>query len=413
MPFAGDEDAARAAIENLRRLRIGPGDELIVADNTPGGTFPDCGSGIRVVPATHERSPFHARNAGAEHAEKQWLLFIDADCRPIPDLLDEYFRPVPSAACGLVAGAVVPTPDQAGLAPRYARARGHLQSDWHAQVRPGWPYPSGITGNMLVRAVAWRGIGGFQEGIVDGGDIEFCWRLQDAGWELERRPKASVEHMHVTTLAATARQAHRHAAGRRWINHRYPGSFPPPALIRPLLRSAAGAVVWTLTGRFERALFKLIDARWFWADFRGYMLGDNRARPVLGAAEEAALMESFPTRGDPELESRVQVEALSRPVEVDNEAVRRLRINYAEDDPPLARLGALLRCAFLHPLRTARLARSRRLAILAPVALRLRNASRASVGDVEAGDRAAIAMLGGIEWSGSIPPGRGRGLTPR
>ena len=62
----------------LNRL---PGDETIVADNTPGGMPGDLlPTSARVVRAAAERSAYHARNAGARPAANDWILFCDADC---------------------------------------------------------------------------------------------------------------------------------------------------------------------------------------------------------------------------------------------------------------------------------------------------------------------------------------------
>lgn len=401
VPFAGEVQDAASTLSGLAGLRRRPGDEVIVADNTLDGSFPAAAAGIEVVRATHERSSYHARNAGAERARNDWLLFMDADCRPSPSLLEDYFEPPPHAECGLVAGAVRPVPEQTGFAPRYARSRAQLQEDWHAQVRPGWPHPAGITGNLLIRAVAWRELGGFHEGIASGGDIELSWRLQDAGWRFERRPQASVEHAHVESLAAMARQAGRHGAGRRWVNRRYPGAFKRPPLGRPLARCAAGVVLWSLTGRFERALFKAADARWIWSGFRGYVFGDNAAVRSSSSAGHALLLDSFPGPRDAPPVSGARVEALIRPPRVDRALARSVEIRYAEDDPPAARAWCLLRLGCTRPLRFARVVRRRRerassLAALAPVAVRV-GACGWIGNDLPDGDRTAVVSLAGLD----------------
>jgi len=90
MPFAGDASAADAAVQTLLELDCRPGDELILADNA--GVAHARGE-VRIVRATAERSPAYARNAGAEQARGDWILFLDADCRAPSWLLDAYFAP--------------------------------------------------------------------------------------------------------------------------------------------------------------------------------------------------------------------------------------------------------------------------------------------------------------------------------
>ena len=89
MPFAGDSDQARAAVGALLSLRTAPGDELILADNVGLVTAPPK---VKLVSVTGEHSPAHARNAGAAEATGEWILFLDADCQPSPDLLAGWSR---------------------------------------------------------------------------------------------------------------------------------------------------------------------------------------------------------------------------------------------------------------------------------------------------------------------------------
>jgi hypothetical protein len=188
-------------------------------------------------------------------------------------------------------------------------------------------------------------------------------------------PEAAVEHAHVERISATLRQARRHAAGRRWIDTRYPGSFPRPPITRPLARCATGVLVWTFTGQLERALFKLIDARWFWADFRGYLFGENRTRPPAAHQGPVCVLETFPATGRTAGHPVTGIEAIRRPAVADPEATRGVIANYAEDDRPLDRFKALVRLGLAHPRR---LFQARRVAearadplVLAPLAVRL------------------------------------------
>src|SRR4051794_41458757 len=110
-------------------LRLRPGDELVLVDNTLAGVAVGeaAGTEVRVVAAGLERSSYHARNVGAEAASCEWLLFMDADCLPAPDLLDVYFgKPFPDR-CGVIAGGVRPAAGQTGRVARHPPARTHIR----------------------------------------------------------------------------------------------------------------------------------------------------------------------------------------------------------------------------------------------------------------------------------------------
>jgi glycosyltransferase involved in cell wall biosynthesis len=375
VPFAGSAESARRTIGFLEALRAGDGDELILADNTPDGVAGPEGAGSRVtiVPAPAERSSYHARNAGAEASRNGWLLFMDSDCLPDPGLLDAYFARPPAAGTGVVAGGVRPAAGQEGVFPRYARARTHITEE--PQVRGGFR-PAGITPNLLLRREAYVAVGGFHEGLASGADVEICWRIQDAGWRLEHRPDATVQHHHVETLAALGRQCRRHASGRAWLNRRYPGAAPRPKLARRLVHAVGGAAYRSLRLQRERALFRAIDAWWFCQDSGGYLLGNRAGRfgEPQGRGEErtpvAFLCDAFPgvsetfiageARALADLGHRVRVESGRRPERPDRVAARAIPNTQLEDDGIAFKAWSALLLCLRHPIACLRDARDRR-----------------------------------------------------
>jgi GT2 family glycosyltransferase len=260
----------------LARLRLREGDEMMVADNTRDGVVPAALDGTaRVVHANGERSSYHARNAGAREAHNEWLLFMDADCVPAPDLLDAYFREPVAASCGVVAGEISGDPSQQGLLPRYARARNFLSQTEGLHGKAG---SAGATANLLVRREAFEAAGGFAEGIRSGGDVDLCWRLMAAGWALEYRAEAGVVHRHRETLLGFMGQVARYAAGARWLNERYPGSSGRWPLLPGLLGSARDIAANALRGRPEEAVFRGIDALGLVAHNAGYLTSNDVLR---------------------------------------------------------------------------------------------------------------------------------------
>ncbi|HYZ80696.1 MAG TPA: glycosyltransferase family 2 protein, partial [Solirubrobacteraceae bacterium] len=196
MPFAGSRAEAEVGLSALTALARGPEDELILADNS--GTAPPA-AGVSVVAVAGEQSPAHARNAGAERATCEWILFLDADCRAPADLLDRFFAEGVADDVGALAGAVVPAVGGGGLAARYGAAKSFLDQDAH--LAHGY-MPRAVAANLLVRREAFEAIGGFYEGVRAAEDTDFSWRLQRAGWRLEGRRAASVEHHYRTTVRA-------------------------------------------------------------------------------------------------------------------------------------------------------------------------------------------------------------------
>jgi GT2 family glycosyltransferase len=365
MPFAGDSARAREATSVLTGLETHAGDELILADNS--GTAADV-LGIAVVQAHGERSPAHARNVGAEQATKEWVLFLDSDCLAPPELIDAYFSVEIDDQVGAVAGEVVPAMDGPALASRYGAARGFLSQEQHL----AHPYrPRAVAANLLVRRAAFEQIGGFYEGLRAAEDTDFSWRLQQAGWRLEARPQAAVEHRYRASIAELRRQWRGYAAGRAWLARRYDGFAPQPAAARAAKRIrgrarrlsggpddvAPRSAPRAGAGALERSRYLALDALLAGEELAGFALSNRPRRDGDGGPSRVVLMaERFPAAGDPLVDfartlDGARVEAIARPEAVAVEAGRALRIDYREDDGALLRTAALVQLLIRHPVR--------------------------------------------------------------
>jgi GT2 family glycosyltransferase len=126
--------------------------------------------------------------------------------------------------------------------------------------RGGRPYAQ--TANCAVRRTAFEEVGGFDELARAGEDADLCFRLQDAGWKLEERARAGVEHQARPSLRGCLAQNLRHGSGAAWLNRRWPGEFPAPGprwLLVRTFRHIREAVRALIRGRREEAAFALLD----------------------------------------------------------------------------------------------------------------------------------------------------------
>jgi GT2 family glycosyltransferase len=267
VPFLGDGEAAERTLAGLASLRLREGDELIVADNGGKGVVAALRPrGVTVLDAASERSSYHARNAGATVANGEWLLFMDADCTPEPNLLDAYFEAPVTERCGALAGQIEGHPDQRSFLARYTRSRNFFRQGEGLLAEAGLA----ATASLMVRRRAFDELGGFEEGIRSGGDVDLCRRLRLAGWTIEPRLEAVVHHDHRDSLGSFLAAIARYGAGSRWLNDRYPGESEPWPLVPGVLGAARDIVARLATGHLEEAAFRAVDALGLVAHVVGY-----------------------------------------------------------------------------------------------------------------------------------------------
>jgi len=264
--------------ELVSALERGPKDSLIVADNRSGAQDRWVGP-VRVVAAGERPSPAYARNRGASFGTAPWLVFLDADVRPEPDLLSGYFRPLPRERTAVLVGAVHDERPsrETTAAVRYAWLR-RAMSHTHGLVNPRGPY--GQTASLSVRRQAFEATGGFRPEARRGEDADLCFRLAASGWELEERLQAAVEHRNRRTISGLLRQRAMHGWSAAWLDRHYPGSFPRRrwgGLTVWSLRRVGDAAIGLARRDSDRALLGALDPLAVWAFELGRLLPSERA----------------------------------------------------------------------------------------------------------------------------------------
>jgi GT2 family glycosyltransferase len=278
VPFVGSDDALERVVRGLLALRVQAGDTRTVADNRASAIAAPRRSGpVTILPAGDRRGSYHARNVAARAGRAPWLLFLDADVEPSPDLLDRLFEPPPEDRAGVLAGSVrdQPPSPQASAATRYAYLRSSMSQ------RHTLAHGFAQTANCAVRRAAFEAIGGFADEVRSGGDADLCLRLAAAGWALQERPDAAAVHRGRATVRGLLRQRARHGAGAAWVHRRHPEAMPPrrkPGLAWWSVRRAAAGVAALARGEHDEALLGLLDGPLVWAFELGRLLPNRPAQ---------------------------------------------------------------------------------------------------------------------------------------
>ena len=191
-------------LESLGRIDY-PNYEVILVDdgstdNTReiGARFPD----VRYVHQTNHGLS-HARNHGAAIAKGEIFAYTDSDCMADPDWLYYLMSTLLSGNYAGVGGPNVSPPAQNWVQACVAAAPGGpshvLLTDTVAEHIPGC--------NMAWYRWAFENVGGFDpEYHKAGDDVDFCWRVQQAGHAIAFSPTAVVWHHRRFTLRAFRKQ---------------------------------------------------------------------------------------------------------------------------------------------------------------------------------------------------------------
>ena len=145
----------------------------------------------------------HARNYGAAVAKGEIFAYTDSDCMADPDWLYYLLSTLLSGDYAGVGGPNVSPPARNWVQACVAAAPGGpshvLLTDTVAEHIPGC--------NMAWYRWAFESIGGFDpEYHKAGDDVDFCWRVQQAGHEIAFSPTALVWHYRRFTLRAFRKQ---------------------------------------------------------------------------------------------------------------------------------------------------------------------------------------------------------------
>ena len=215
-----------------------------------------CGA-VEVLRHPRVRGPAAARNTGLAAVRTDFVAFLDSDVVPRPCWLEALLGHFCDPTVALAAPRIVSLNDPAGAVARYEAV--HSSLDLGHREAPVVPYgtvsyvPSAA---LICRTAALREIGGFDESLHSGEDVDLCWRLVETGARLRYEPVALVAHDHRTEL-------------RDWFGRKafYGSSAAPlsvrhPDKIAPMVISGWTLLPWLLiaVGSFPGYLVSAVMA---------------------------------------------------------------------------------------------------------------------------------------------------------
>ncbi len=273
----------RACLDSLGRLNY-PDCEVLLVDDGSTDTVPDLAQDYpRVRYIRQEAAGLSvARNNGAEAATGDILAYTDDDCTVDPDWLIYLVRALADPDIAAAGGPNIPPPARSLAQACVIASPGGpahvLLNDRIAEHIPGC--------NLAVKRTAFDSINGFRPKYhAAGDDVDFCWRLQEAGGAIAFAPSAMVWHDRRTTVEAFLKQQRGYGKAEALLMSRHAGRFGQmggarwrgvvyqPALLR--LMQFSGRIY---TGVFGYAPFQamyrpgLPEAGWILTGFPWWLL---------------------------------------------------------------------------------------------------------------------------------------------
>jgi mycofactocin system glycosyltransferase len=240
IPVRDNPSGVRRLVTALRGMRI-----VVVDDGSANPVLKSDLSGpgcdVEVHRHLQSRGPAAARNTGLAACSTDFVAFLDSDVVPRRGWLEALLGHFCDPAVALVAPRIVGFGQGDSLVARYEAVRSSL--DLGLREAPVVPYgtvayvPSAA---IICRRSALAEVGGFDETLRSGEDVDLCWRFSEAGARLRYEPIALVAHDHRTELRDWLARKVFYGESAAPLSMRHPGKTAP------LVISGWTLVLWVL-----------------------------------------------------------------------------------------------------------------------------------------------------------------------
>jgi mycofactocin glycosyltransferase len=233
--------------------------EMVVVDDASPQRI-EMPTPVRVLHLARNVGPATARNTGLATVTTALVAFVDSDVELPDGWLEPLLAHFADPRVALVAPRVRTAPGGSTAVDGVEALSGSLDlGAAPARVAPGSRVSYVPAAALVCRTEAVRAVGGFDERLRRGEDVDLVWRLGEAGWRCRYEPAVVVDHRARSTVGAWLRQQFGYGTSAAPLAARHPGALAPlrvsgwslaawalVAARRPL----AGAALTVVTGVF-------------------------------------------------------------------------------------------------------------------------------------------------------------------
>ena len=270
VPVFNRPDEVDELLESLTRQTLKNFEVVIVEDGSKIPCKDVCDKYANILDlhyyAKPNSGPGQSRNYGAERANGEWLIVLDSDV-VLPDgylqAVENELREMPADAWG--------GPDAAhpSFTPVQTAISYSMTSFFTTGgIRGGKAkldkfYPRSF--NMGIRREVYQQLGGFSK-MRFGEDIDFSYRIVEAGYKPRLFPDAWVWHKRRTDLSKFYRQVYNSGIARINLEKRHPGTLKLVHLLPTVF--TVGVIGLILISAVGRALMHYVDRdQFYWMCF--------------------------------------------------------------------------------------------------------------------------------------------------
>jgi mycofactocin system glycosyltransferase len=183
--------------------------------------------GAELVRRPRPGGPGAARHDGIVRSRTDLVAVLDSDCVVTPGWLAALLPQFTDERVAAVAARVRTEPGE-GLLARYESARSPLDlGPEPGPVTPGTRVPYVPAAGVVLRRDAYDDVGGFDDSLRVGEDVDLVWRLVESGWRVRYEPSAVVVHDVRPDLRSWLGQRYSYGCSAAPLDARHPGRVAP------------------------------------------------------------------------------------------------------------------------------------------------------------------------------------------